>query len=189
MPNELLTDKIHLPPPNTSSPANKKYHITFITGNPGLIEYYRQFLTHLHALLNISSNNAKSHTGAHDFTVSGSSLVGFEVSKSLEGHSKAWKPLGLQHEPPFNLVEVIDAAEKNVLSSVLETGGGDGVILVGHSVGAYITLEIIQRHRARLEKLRRLGSGEPRIVGGICLFPTIEDIGESPRGKALTVSP
>jgi len=49
------------------------------------------------------------------------------------------------------------------------------VIVMGHSVGSYIGLELVQRHRRRLES----GVKEVRIVGGICLFPTVVDIGES----------
>ncbi|KAF2434699.1 hypothetical protein EJ08DRAFT_549946, partial [Tothia fuscella] len=154
--------------------------IIFMTGNPGLIEYYRAFLNHLHTTLTTSSNLAAN------FNIIGKSLIGFELSNSQSSNQRAsWqKEAGLNHAPPFSLAEVIDAAERNVIDA---EGEGDRLILVGHSVGAYICLEIAQRHRRRLEGGMDLREGEePNIVGGICLFPTVVDIGESKQGVMLT---
>lgn len=53
------------------------------------------------------------------------------------------------------------------------------VILMGHSVGSYMLLEIIRRVRAKGEEIR--------IVGGICLFPTVLDIAKSESGKIASV--
>jgi len=96
------------------------------------------------------------------------------------------------NSPPFDLGQVINAMERDVLANCRpdsESEDKEGVIIVGHSVGAYIALEIIQRHRARLEKMQPDSlTDEPRIVGGVCLFPTVMDIGKSPKGKVLTVS-
>jgi hypothetical protein len=180
-----LSNSILLEPPLENLPHRRRYKIIFITGNPGLIEYYRTFLTHLYALLTTSVAGKKSDVS---YSVSGSSLIGFEIpggNGGGEDRKGAWTKLGLKKGPPFGLTEVIDAAEKNVLLTCKGSEEEDGVILVGHSVGAYIALEIIQRHRARLEKE---GNREPRIVGGICLFPTVTHISQSPRGKLLTVS-
>jgi hypothetical protein len=173
--SQLPQDTIQILSSNSSRRRVKRYKIIFITGNPGLINYYEKFLTHLHALLSSSKANA-------EFTVCGSSLIGFEVGDG----KKAWKSAGVAHDAPFNLAEVIDAAEKNVVRCI-EDDSDCGVVLVGHSVGAFITLEIIQRHRRRLEAGNKKGK-EPRIVGGICLFPTVVDIGKSERGVVLTVS-
>jgi pimeloyl-ACP methyl ester carboxylesterase len=60
------------------------------------------------------------------------------------------------------------------------------VILIGHSVGAYILLEVLRRH------LERRGKGCEdegfRVVGGVLLFPTVVDIGKSPSGLRASVS-
>jgi pimeloyl-ACP methyl ester carboxylesterase len=181
----ILSNSIRLEPPTKIHKGTKKYTIVFITGNPGLIEYYRSFLTHLHTLLATTAPQKKGVV----YSICGSSLVGFEIPEdnvSTGDKKRAWSKLGVKSEPPFNLGAVIDAAEKNIL---LGCGQDDRVIIVGHSVGAYIALEIIQRHRKRLESVGKATlEGEPRIVGGICLFPTVTHIGESPRGKILTVS-
>jgi hypothetical protein len=180
-----LSNSILLEPPSTSSPLRRKYKIIFITGNPGLIEYYRTFLIHLYALLTATVAGVKKDVS---YSVGGNSLIGFEIPEGNAGREEqegAWTKLGVESGPPFNLTEVINAAEKQILLACKESGEQDRIILVGHSVGAYITLEIIQRHRARLEKKV---VGEPSIVGGICLFPTVTHISKSPRGIILTVS-
>ena len=58
------------------------------------------------------------------------------------------------------------------------------VILIGHSVGAYILLELISQHRERVEE------GEEEdfdLIGGILLFPTIVNIAKSPMGLVASV--
>lgn len=51
------------------------------------------------------------------------------------------------------------------------------VILIGHSVGAYMAMEILNRHRDQSFD----------IIGGIMLFPTLMDIAASPSGQKLSV--
>jgi len=182
MPKELQ-NTIILESPSPIPSKAKQYTIIFITGNPGLIEYYRPFLAHLQALLSVNTQRKGDIT----FRVCGSSLAGFELSRSRDEQRKAWRKLGLQHDAPFALTEVIDAAEKDMLSYGSRRDSKNSVVIVGHSVGAYIALEIIQRHRARLEK-KGVSLDEPNILGGICLFPTVTHIAESDRGKVLTVS-
>lgn len=81
------------------------------------------------------------------------------------------------------------------------------VILMGHSVGAYITMEIMRRRREKLkiaEKRRTADGSLSRsndggkvdydyddgidVIGGVLLFPTVVDIAKSPNGKTLSVS-
>lgn len=72
--------------------------------------------------------------------------------------------------------------------------GGVKVILIGHSVGAYIAMEILRRHR---EGIKQKGASADTggagigatmdIVGGILLFPTVVDIAQSSSGRKLTV--
>lgn len=71
------------------------------------------------------------------------------------------------------------------------------VVLVGHSVGAYMAMELIRWHHERESKdgnvHQLLGSDEDDesgfdIVGGIMLFPTVVDIVKSANGQRLGVS-
>jgi hypothetical protein len=76
-PFPLPTSKIHLstPPEPGKKAAKTTYIIYFLTGNPGLIEYYRTFLTHLYGLL---THNTASNLST-EFHVYGRSLSGFEM--------------------------------------------------------------------------------------------------------------
>jgi hypothetical protein len=69
------------------------------------------------------------------------------------------------------------------------------VILIGHSVGSYIAMEVLRRSRERRENRSRGGDAdddgdemEMEIIGGVMLFPTVVDIAKSPSGRKLTVS-
>lgn len=175
------SSKIHLRTPAEpgKKSARRTYLIYFITGNPGLIEYYRSFLTHLYGVL--SRDTASNR--ALEFQVYGRSLSGFEVDVK---DMKTGKWGGRQ--PPYGLQEQIRHAEDELVELVEEVkGNGNGdvrVVIVGHSVGAYIALEIIRRLRAH----GMAGEDfDTRVLGAIGLFPTVVDIARSESG--LKASP
>ncbi|KAJ0294557.1 hypothetical protein COL922a_014166, partial [Colletotrichum nupharicola] len=64
------------------------------------------------------------------------------------------------------------------------TKSGPKVILIGHSVGTYMAMEILRRHRETHSEKSEQQNFD--IVGGILLFPTVKDIAASPSGKKLT---
>jgi pimeloyl-ACP methyl ester carboxylesterase len=171
-----LSDRICLSGSAPSPAIKTRYLIYFLTGNPGLIEYYRTFFTHLSDLL---STEQKRQGVAID--IHGTSLPGFETNDS-----KAWRTVhqGLDHAPPYLLGEVVDAMERD-LWRIAEEKKREGeelkIIIMGHSVGTFISLELIQRHRHRFS----IGTKEVPIAGGILLFPTVMDLAKSPRGVAL----
>ncbi|KNG52566.1 hypothetical protein TW65_00170 [Stemphylium lycopersici] len=167
--------QIHLrtPPEPGKKAASRTYIIYFVTGNPGLVEYYRTFLTHLYGLL---SQNTASDRDV-EFQVYGRSLSGFEMN-SAEIKTIKWRK-----DPPYGLQDQIRHSEDE-LAELVEEAKDQGakdvrVILLGHSVGAYISLEIIRRLRAH----GMVGDDfETRVVGAIGLFPTIVDIARSESG-------
>ncbi|KAL9038788.1 MAG: hypothetical protein Q9214_005143, partial [Letrouitia sp. 1 TL-2023] len=53
---------------------------------------------------------------------------------------------------------------------------------MGHSVGAYILLEIVRNHRKRIQS----PDEDFDLIGGILLFPTIADIAQSPSGVVVS---
>ncbi|KAF2128552.1 hypothetical protein P153DRAFT_367671 [Dothidotthia symphoricarpi CBS 119687] len=176
----LPSSKIHLltPPEPGKKAAAKTYIIYFITGNPGLIEYYRNFLVHLYGLLTRDTASDRDV----EFQVYGRSLSGFEM------RSSDIKTLKWRKNPPYGLQDQIRHAEEDVTDLVEEAkdqGARDvRVILMGHSVGAYISLEILRRLRAH----GLAGEDfETRIAGAIGLFPTVVDIARSESG--IKVSP
>ncbi|KAL5119038.1 hypothetical protein ACEQ8H_002962 [Pleosporales sp. CAS-2024a] len=176
MPLPPPPSKIHLRAP--AEPGKKQAQITyliyFLTGNPGLIGYYDSFLTHLYGL--VSAHSASS-TRTAEFHVYGRSLSGFEMQAS---EIKTFKYGG---QPPYGLQEQIRHAEDDVVDVVdaVKEGGAKEVrvVLVGHSVGAYLGLEIVRRLRAHGLAGEDFAT---RIVGVIGLFPTIMDISRSENG-------
>ena len=179
MPNPPAS-KIYLRPHHEPGrkQATRTYIIYFVTGNPGLIEYYRTFLTHLYGLL---TRDTASNRDV-EFQVYGRSLSGFEM-KSHEINTMKWHKI-----PPYGLQDQIRHAEDE-LTDLVEDVSDDGqrdvrVIVMGHSVGSYIALEIIRRLRAH----GLVGEDyATRIVGGVALFPTVMEIVRSESGQKAAV--
>lgn len=147
---------------NTST---KSVLIYFITGNPGYIGYYHTFLDSLSSFLTSTSSTPNTN-----FTLLGRSLQGFEPT-----------PENITHGP-FDFPEVIDATYRDVLEQ--KEKGFDVIILIGHSVGSYIALEVLSRLRG---SDRRSSSPNPppdtkTKLNAILLFPTVTHIAQSPSG-------
>ncbi|KAL8731964.1 MAG: hypothetical protein Q9166_003096 [cf. Caloplaca sp. 2 TL-2023] len=151
------------PSAGRSSDEVQEYLIFHIPGNPGLITYYDPFLSTLHALLSSSSTAPSAR-----FHVCGHSLAGFETTE--------------QHHELAGLEKQIDYVDELLYDQVDQVWRraqkSPKVILMGHSVGAYILLEIIRRHRKQIES----GKKDFDLIGGILLFPTITHIARSPSG-------
>lgn len=97
-------------------------------------------------------------------------------------------PLGLQGQVVF-YVDLL----REYVRGVRRERGGEGekevrVILVGHSVGAYIALEVLRR----VQDGRKWGGGgegqRMRIVGVVGLWPTVTHIARSASGVRMGVS-
>lgn len=178
-----LQDVIYFDPPSTAKPkdsAQGALLIFFITGNPGLIAYYGPFLDRLQSLL---SDEEGLVGGSRCYTY-GASLAGFEVN----GDQLSRSHRSSSHDAPYGLQEQIDqvaARLEHVAGSVKSSEGQRvPVILIGHSVGSYILLEIASKWQSR----QKAGSSSSPhdIIGGICLFPTVVDIAKSPTGRRMT---
>lgn len=90
----------------------------------------------------------------------------------------------------YGLSEQIEFMERQLGECVRRWRDGDvqgkkkekvKVILIGHSVGAYVAMEILRRWREEKD------DGTMEIIGGIMLFPTVVDIAKSISGRKLTV--
>ena len=163
------------PKPPTSIPSTL---IFLIPGNPGLLSYYVTFLSRLSSLLSPSASPFPQR-----YRVTGTPLANFSPSFTSS----------LASSPPLGLEEQVGYVERALLSAVQscrmersEEGKGkrkhEKVILIGHSVGSYILLEILRRHHAQ-----RNTNDEFEIIGGILLFPTVTHLAESPSGLKFSV--
>lgn len=151
--------------------------IYMLPGNPGLITYYQPFLSTLHTLLQSSPASQSAN-----FYTCGYSFAGFE-------------PLPAEDEEiadtPFGLRRLIEDTEDQLYSHIdthrrshAAHGRSLKVILMGHSVGAYILLELIQRHKKKIDS----GEEDFDLIGGVLLFPTITHIAKSRSGMVASVS-
>ena len=169
-----LSSTIHLRHPDysaSSSRPDRAYIIYHVSGNPGLIEYYRTFLTHLYGLL-------APQLPSTELQVFGRDLSGFEVNgqpKAL-GNSTSNPPYGLQAQ-----IQHAEQALTELVARAKAEGARDvRVILMGHSVGAYIVLELVRRLRE--SAARNAPQSSVRIVGAVCLTPTVTHIAKSSSG-------
>ncbi|KAL3461570.1 hypothetical protein BJX64DRAFT_154442 [Aspergillus heterothallicus] len=178
---------------SSSSPANQ-YPITiyFITGNPGLIFYYHAFLSSLGQKVSSNPSNGtipvpnveRKQSIIH---ILGHSLAGFELESNPIQPIKFSK----DEERYFDLEEQICFVQSKIRGHMAElkkeysssSASRPKVILIGHSVGTYMAMEVLRRHR---ESPNPSDQADFDIVGGILLFPTVKDIAASPSGRKLT---
>lgn len=107
-------------------------------------------------------------------------------------HSKPMAELyGLQYQICFlkeKLAALMDD-DTGTSDQRLCTAQRRKVILIGHSAGAYIAMEIVRRYCEAVSNLNPSQPIKPAldIVGGIMLFPALLDVAVSPSGRKLTV--
>jgi len=150
-------------------PDTRHVLIFFITGNPGLVDYYEPFLSTLRTLLD---ENPRPRPQPVSFHVYGRNLAGFDDADH-EPFSADRPP----HDLEFQIQHVLSALDALTVEAAGPRHGTpfDRVILVGHSVGAFITLEAFHR---------RLG--DRSLTSGILLFPTVAHIALSPSGLRIS---
>lgn len=151
------------------------YLIFNITGNPGLISYYDTFLSTLQNLLQGSATSSD-----RIFHVYGRSLAGFEDDEPRQYAFLNGSPA------PYSLEQQITILRSHLSQLRIPDGPQKGqhyagVILMGHSVGSYILLELLRQSKLESD-YPELDCKEINIMAGICLFPTVTHIAKSPSG-------
>ncbi|CAJ2510529.1 Uu.00g133380.m01.CDS01 [Anthostomella pinea] len=171
----MVTHYLEYPAPASSDISTaepRRVLIFFITGNPGLIDYYALFLSTLSELIRDSASLQKTAR----FHIYGQDLAGFNDSDH--------EPF-TAHRKPHDLETQIQHTLKALKNIRIEDGPRQGqpyddVLLAGHSVGTYIALELCHR------VLKDPGLAPSLNLGsGILLFPTIHHISSSPSGRKL----
>ncbi|RDA85529.1 hypothetical protein CP532_2187 [Ophiocordyceps camponoti-leonardi (nom. inval.)] len=133
--------------------------VYFLCGNPGRIEYYADFLDGLRAMLDETEEKTA-------FDIFGRNLLGF--SDDADDDGALW-----------DLEAQINMAAADVEARA-ETY--DRVILTGHSIGAYIAVEVI--HRSSSSSTTTSSQSTPHLHG-ILLFPTIASLAQSRSGRRI----
>lgn len=173
----------------SSSTSTSEYLIYYIPGNPGLISYYHTYLSLL------ASNLSTPNTPNPPIEIAGYSLGGFETTITEPAASNSqYAKFGLPNVPEpklYSLQSQIEHVEERLLQIVrgraalkAKKSNRIKVILVGHSVGAYMAMELINRDRS---KSSISAPSDFDIVGGVMLFPTVVDIAKSLSGQRLGV--
>ncbi|KAL4967540.1 bifunctional triacylglycerol lipase/ester hydrolase [Aspergillus stella-maris] len=190
----------HEVPSSTPSSSLPSYPTTiyFISGNPGLISYYHAFLSLLGEKLSSGLGSGGKGRG-NGFHVVGHSLAGFELEPGNERADEGEHYFDVEEQIRFVLGQLhermrgLREASGSLDGKPIEERPKPKVIIIGHSVGTYISMEIIRRHRERQAKAQTEGKhGDDDfdlkfdIIGGIMLFPTVMDIAASPSGQKLT---
>ncbi|CAK7225181.1 hypothetical protein SCUCBS95973_005774 [Sporothrix curviconia] len=211
--------RVPAPPPPTA--RTKHILVYFVPGNPGFIDYYAPFLATLRMLLDEAEDGArKASSNGRDvrFHLLGRNLLGFEDGDDGGG---AYGPA------PYDLITQIRGVMDAVAAARIDlgkaddddAGGGwqprhgeafDQVVLMGHSVGSYIALDVFRRQLVsqREQRAQRALAGankgqrhpapgqlsikEPlggtdhlRLRRGILLFATLAHLAKSQRGQKL----
>ncbi|KAI9714866.1 MAG: hypothetical protein M1820_000155 [Bogoriella megaspora] len=152
-----------------------KYMIYMIPGNPCLMTFYGPFLSTLFSLLDSEASSRKfsAHVGGYTLpgfeSTTGSRMGGVELPASLRSQVR-------------HTEELIKLGHNNIVRQ--NTSSHDDrppkVILIAHSVGAYIALEILRRRVQGQNDMLKID-----IVGGVFVCPTIVDIAQSPQGAKM----
>jgi hypothetical protein len=183
----IVDDFTLYPVTSSESHPSKQILVYFVTGNPGLISYYSDFVKTVQSNLSKLSVPQKSNLYQDSNIIfHGASLDGFEVTRPSDPDLKF----------PLSLPQQISRVKKNVERKVAELFSAQGksaednepmpVVLMGHSVGAYILLEVIAQWQADQQDGKSKDSIW-RPVAGINLFPTVTEIAKSEKGRQLSV--
>ena len=166
----------------TALPTNTKTLIFMIPGNPGVIDYYQEFLQCLYACTAAQVDIVGvQHAGhmVHAALDKPNLDSGAAASNAFKVVSRHLTPAELfdrrHHQYQWSLEEQIEH-KLSLLDHLVRTEyQTHKIVLAGHSVGAYIATQILGRRPEY----------HHRIVDIINLFPTLENIRDTPNGKRL----
>lgn len=195
---------LEYPSPRRDDIARRQCLVFFIPGNPGLIGYYTPFLSTLRQLLD--ETEGRDGCG-YAFHIYGRNLLGFD-DRDHEPAFGTTTAGGVRVEPYTledqirALCEHVGEVNRSALRGAAAGGRGrafDKVVLIGHSVGAYMVLEMFNRHHQARRRRGEDGDAWQRTEGsavldslasveltaGILLFPTVSHIARSSSGQKL----
>ncbi|KAI3394242.1 hypothetical protein diail_2983 [Diaporthe ilicicola] len=172
--------ELSFPSPNEgqATAETRECLVYFLTGNPGLIDYYEPFLrsvrTHLDAI-----ESKRQHRVA--FHVYGRNLAGFDDAD----HDR---PFNTGDNPPHDVEHQVQSCTKHIAAAAGCIPAGrpragqpfDDVVLVGHSLGTYLALEVFHRHLHDPSAAPGLN-----LRSGVLLFATVADLAKSPKGVQM----
>ena len=159
-----------------------KIGVLFVPGNPGLSTYYASFLETLCHEKELAGTvtalcvSSLGHDVAHD--AAGGPKGGARNLFDAEINEEPVPPTGRVslfgfERPYYTLQDQIKAQEHALRTLQAMLPPGAPVFVFGHSVGAYIALQLLQAN--------------PAVHGVYLLFPTVSYIARAPRARSLVV--
>lgn len=137
--------------------SGHKLLFLIIPGNPGVVGFYKTFMQTLHVMFGYQHPVwAVSHAG---HCVPPASMDMVEDASSAEENDVFGLNGQIEHKLAF-LRKLVPR----------ETS----LVLVGHSIGCYVILEMMKRNP------------ELKVLKAVLLFPTIERMAQTPQGKVMT---
>lgn len=134
--------------------TKEKTILLFIPGNPGLVEYYTRFLQ-----------------GIYEKVASTSLEI---IGVSHKGHSKNYHENDASDTTLYSLEDQIQHKVDCIDTLIKENGPETNFVLVAHSIGSYISAEVLKRRpRHNISRI-------------IALFPALKDIAITPNGVNIT---
>jgi len=140
-----------------TSSTSSNLHIIIFPGNPGTASFYTPFADALYSYF--STNELSDRIFV--------SVVG-HVSHSIESASSSSKIHSLQDQLRYKITYITD---------ILKSNDSIQVVLIGHSVGAWLAVESASRLPAHYQK---------RVIGIVSLFPTLINISTTRRAHELS---
>jgi pimeloyl-ACP methyl ester carboxylesterase len=137
--------------------SNKLLHIIIFPGNPGGASFYTPFADALYSYFSTKELSDRIFV----------SVVG-HVSHSIESASSSSKIHSLQDQLRYKITYITD---------ILKSNDSIQVVLIGHSVGAWLALEGASQLPEQYQK---------RVIGIVSLFPTLINIGTTRRAHELS---
>ncbi|XP_032817343.1 lipid droplet-associated hydrolase [Petromyzon marinus] len=151
----LKYGRTHMRGPGYDGQGPPQILFMLIPGNPGVMDYYRTFMAGLY----------QAFKG--QYSVWGISHAGHCVPPpDLEAHQNAD-----EHPDVFGLDGQVEHKRAFLREHV---GPAVRLVLIGHSIGCHIILEILKR------------DPQLKVIKSVLLFPTIERMAESPSGRVMT---
>lgn len=172
--------ELSFPSPHVSQDGanTRECLIYFLTGNPGLIDYYEPFLRQLRSHLDAIEAKRKHKVAFH---IHGRNLAGFDDAD----HDR---PFNTGDNPPHNVEHQLQTCAKHLAAAAGSIPAGrpragqpfDDVVLMGHSLGTYLALELFHRHMHDPSAMPGLN-----LRCGVLLFATVAHLAKSPKGMQL----
>ncbi|OAV96322.1 hypothetical protein PTTG_06319 [Puccinia triticina 1-1 BBBD Race 1] len=165
----------------TGGRATPRIIVYMIPGNPGLVEFYEQFLSLLCASFDqvggceIVCSGHLGHSLRHNSNLDFRFLENFKLWKLFQSSNQP-----LPSTPPqlggSSLDDQIEY-HSEIVGKIIHQGIGDPtktkLVVIGHSVGGHIATKVLERYPDQVM----------HIIG---LFPTISHIARSPNGLRLS---